>query len=164
MFTHDQLKDLIHNSYVLNYVMWKLGFWKMRIYEPEHKWNHYKIKLYYYQAGKLKKSTFMTFDAKDKPHVYVSTDYRFKSASNEDISFSIQQRDFDIIVAKNIFLNILKEIKMFKWKDIEFFTTNSKHQDFDELLVKADLEQDDFQMNDENYVLNYIERTIKISF
>lgn len=157
---NSNLKDIVHDSYVLNYIMWKLGFWKMRIYEPKHKWNHYKIKLYKPFSFNLKKSSFMTFDTKGKSHVYVSTDYRLKDVANDDIHFTGQPYDYNIVAAKSLFLNIIKESKIFKWKNDEFFTSSYKGPSLDELLVKADLEQNDFQANEEESVLKYLERRV----
>lgn len=155
---NSNLKDVVHSSYVLNYIMWKLDFWKMCIYTPKDKLDCYKIRLYRPMHGGLRKSSFMAFDAKSKSHAYVSDDHRLKDVVGIDIHFAGQQYDYSIAFAKSLFLDIIKDVKMFKWKNDEFFTPSYKGPSLDELLVKADLEQDSFQANEEAYVLSHIER------
>ena len=157
---NSNLKDVVHSSYVLNYIMWKLDFWKMCIYIPKDKLDCYKIRLYRPMHGGLRKSSFMTFDTKGKSHIYVSTDYRLKDVANDDIHFTGQPYSYNIVAAKSLFLNIIKESKIFKWKNDEFFTSSYKGPSLDELLVKADLEQNDFQANEEESVLKYLERCV----
>ena len=99
----------------------------------------------------------MLFDNKDKPHVYVSNDASYHDVVNHEIHFCCQTFDLNEIIAKSKFLDIIKKHQAFKWKDIEFFTSNSEYQNLDELLVNADIEQNEDAREAENIVLELLE-------
>ena len=42
----NEIKKLVHNQYILNYIMQKLGFWKMQAYAVKNHYNCYGIKLF----------------------------------------------------------------------------------------------------------------------
>ena len=106
----------------------------------------------------------MLFDNKDKPHVYISNDASYHDVVNREIHFSYQTFDLNEIVAKSKFLDIIKKHQAFKWKNIEFFTSNSEYQNLDELLVNADIEQNEFACEVENIALRIIGRIINVPF
>ena len=160
MTSYSQIKELVHDTYVLNYVMRKLKFWKMRIYEPEYKPGCYKIKLYREYASCFRCASLMFFDNDNIPHVYASADARLKAVANETISFICLHHDMHKTEAASFLLNQIKKHKMFKWHSLEFFSPNSSTLDLDELLVEADIKQDDASMDDELFAIDYIRRKL----
>ena len=145
----DSIKKLVHDQYVLNFIMTSCRFWSMRICRPAHELGKFKIKLYKHDSHIIpRKSTLMDFNDKGEAHVYVSRDYRFGNVASRvnTMNFSFQYYDLDAIVAKSLVLDIIKKSGGFKWKSQEFLRGGI----LEELLVKADIEEStkDFEEED----------------
>ena len=156
----ENVKRLVHDQYVLNYIMQSLGFYKMCVDVPAHSFNSYKLKLYkqskFFAYSQLCKSSLMAFNEKNEVHVYVSNDWRFKNAVGLEFNFTHQFYDSAIILAKSMTLDILKASNGFRWKNEDFLRNGL----LDEMLVKADLEENDLQLEEENVIARVIKSAL----
>ena len=146
---NDNVKKLVHDQYVLNFIMTSCGFWSMRICRPKYELDKFKIKLYKPDTSfVLRKSTLMDFNDKGEAHVHVSKDWRFKNVASRacTMNFSLQHYDPETIVAKSLVLDIIKKSAGFRWKSQDFLRGSL----LEEMLVKADIEEStkDFEEED----------------
>lgn len=84
----NEIKKLVHNQYVLDYIMEKFGFWKMQAYTVKNHFNYYGIKLFKPDKHYHLRSSPVL--AKDGRHMFkkvCSTDYRLKAIVGKDIHF-----------------------------------------------------------------------------
>ena len=161
----NEIKKLVHNQYILNYIMQKLGFWKMQAYAVKNCYNCYSIKLF--RSDKhyhLRSSPILAKNGKHTFKKVCSTDYRLKLVAGKDIHFLGLTFDFDIIVAKNVFLDILKSCKAFKWHGDEYSLDIESPTCLETLVIEAELNEVDRALQDEEDVVNYLSGHIAYQF
>lgn len=161
----NEIKKLVHNQYILNYIMQKLGFWKMQTYAVKNHYNYYGIKLFrpdkYYH---LRSSPVLAKDDKCMFKKICLTDYRLKEIAGIDIQFSYLTSRTDIMVAMNVFLDILKSCKAFKWHGDEYSLDIDSPTCLETLIVEAELNEVDRAVQDEEHIVNHLSRHIVCPF
>ena len=155
----NEIKKFVHNHYILNYIMQKLGFWKMQVYAVKNHYNCYGIKLFrpdkYYH---LRSSPVLAKDDKCMFKKVCLTDYRLKEIVGTDIQFSYLTYRADIMVATNVFLDILKSCKAFKWHGDEYSLDIDSPTCLETLIVEAELNEVDRAVQDEEYIVNHLSK------
>lgn len=156
----NEIKKLVHNQYILNYIMQKLGFWDMHVYAIKHHCNCYGIKLFkpdkHYH---LRSSPVLVKDDKCMFKKVCSTDYRLKAIVGTNVQFSYLTYNVDIIVAKNVFLDILKSCKAFKWHGDEYSLDANSPTCLETLIIEAELNEVDQAFQDEEHIVNCLSKT-----
>ena len=161
----NEIKKLVHNQYILNYIMQKLGFWKMQAYAVKNHYNCYGIKLFrpdkYYH---LRSSPALVKDDRHMFKKICSTDYRLKEIVGTDIHFSYLTYRVDIMVAVNVFFDILKSCKAFKWHGDEYSLDANSPTCLETLIIEAELNEVDKASQDEEHIINHLARHIALPF
>ena len=156
----NEIKKLVHNQYILNYIMQKLGFWKMQAYAVKHHYNCYGIKLFmpdkHYHL--LMSSPVLAKDDKCMFKKVCLPDYRLKEIVGVDIQFSYLTYRIDIMVAKNVFLDILKSCKAFKWHGNEYSLDANSPTCLETLVIEAELNEVDQAVQDEEHIVNRLSK------
>lgn len=138
-----EIKNMVHDAAVLDYIMDQCGFYCMRVYEAPHKFNVFKIRLY--KADKAlsthtgsyreMKGSMMTYGDDGQPHVFTSSDPAFRDIADYKVIFS-GSFAFEHVQMKSMLLDIIKQSNGFKFQNEE----HMRNGKLDEILVNADID------------------------
>ena len=93
-----------------------------------------------------------------------STDYRLKEIVGTDIHFSYLTYRIDIMVAVNVFFDILKLCKAFKWHGDEYSLDADSPTCLETLIIEAELNEVGKASQDEEHIINHLARHIALPF
>lgn len=135
-----EIKNMVHDAAVLDYIMDQCDFYCMRVYEAPHKFNVFKVKLYktlFTSTGRCQemKGSMMTYGDDGQPHVFTSSNPAFRDIVDCKVIFS-GSFAFEHVQMKSMLLDIIKQSNGFKFQNEE----HMRNGKLDEILVNADID------------------------